>query len=313
MQNGSKSTQLESLWPRAVLHAVVARFGTPLYLYQASLIDNAAKAYLAAAGNQNLVAFALKANNNLTLLKRLARLGLGADVTSGGELFLAEKAGFKPEQRIFSGVGKLASEIIEALERGVRALHVESAAELELIEAIGRDLKRSVPVGFRLNPNVDPQTHPYISTGLHENKFGIPIEVGLPLIAHAHQSEWLSPVGIAAHIGSQIRTLSPYREAVDLLVSCAEELRSQGIPLSYIDVGGGWGINYGGIASAETVGQEIERWVEVVKGPVEAAGFDFIAEPGRSIIGPAGVLLTEVHVCQTTGGKTVCHCRRRHE
>lgn len=290
-------------WSPNLLHAIASRFGTPVYVYQAALIDNAANAYLAAAGENNLVAFALKANNNMTLLKRLARLGLGADVTSGGELFLAEQAGFKPEKRVFSGVGKLASEIIEALERGVRALHVESAAELELIEAIGRDRNRSVPVGFRLNPNVDPQTHPYISTGLHENKFGIPIETGIPLIAHAHRSEWLTPVGIAAHIGSQIRTLAPYQEAVDLLVSCAVELRSQGISLAYIDVGGGWGIDYGALASAETMQHEIERWVTVVKRPVEAAGFRFVAEPGRSIIGPAGALLTAVQFVKPQGEK----------
>ncbi|MDA0242453.1 MAG: diaminopimelate decarboxylase [Chloroflexi bacterium] len=279
------------------LGRLAAEYGTPLYVYSHAELSGRARTYLAGTAHAH---YAIKANANLHLLRLLASHGMGADVTSGGELYLALKAGFAPQQIIFSGVGKTAAEIRQALTADIQAIHVESPAELELVAHIAAEFGRPAPIGVRLNPNINAETHPYISTGMSEHKFGISMAEGLPLLRHAHTSPHLTPVGIAAHIGSQIRDLAPFREAAVLLADVAAELRTAGLPLRYIDVGGGLGIDY----HADGRGApSIEEWLAAVSAPVNEAGFELVVEPGRSIIGPAGLLLTQLIRTKTQGEK----------
>ena len=282
---------------------IATEIGTPTYVYSAELIRKHANSYLTADSNAKF-AYALKANQNIELLKLLCELGMGADVTSGGELFLALKAGFDPQKIIYSGVGKRDDEIRMALEAGISAIHVESSAELFVIEAIAAEMGICANVGFRLNPNVSADTHPYISTGLLENKFGIPLTEGVELIQYAAGSDSLHPTGIAFHIGSQIRDISSFVEAAHIITDLAIELRSAGIPLGYIDIGGGLGIDYAQGESIEGImSQAIKEWVTETSQPVKAAGFALKAEPGRSIVGGAGCLLTEVTFTKNNGEK----------
>lgn len=223
--------------------------------------------------------------------------GLGADVTSGGELFLALEVGIDPQKIIFSGVGKKDYEIAEALRAGIKALHVESEMELNVVAEIAETVGRKAAIGVRVNPNISAETHPYISTGLHSHKFGVPRDRAIAMLRHAKDNLWLQPVGLAAHIGSQITDLEPYAQSVKFLVELGRELREQGIELDYIDVGGGLGIDYQ--APAPTVAE----WVKTVAPFVSESGFELVLEPGRSIIGPAGALLTKVIYTKTQGEK----------
>lgn len=273
---------------------IAAAAGTPVYVYSADLIRQHANSYLT-ADPEATFAYALKANQNIELLKLLCGLGLGADVTSGGELFLALKAGFDPQKIIYSGVGKRDDEIRMALEAGISAIHIESAAELFVVEAIAAEIGCCAAVGLRLNPNVSADTHPYIATGLLENKFGIPLAEGVELLRHAAGSDSLRPTGVAFHIGSQITEVASFVEAAHIITDLAVELRSAGVPLGYIDIGGGLGIDYTqGETAKDALPQAIQKWVKRVGEPVKAAGFAFKAEPGRSIVGGAGCLLTQV-------------------
>ena len=230
---------------------------------------------------------------------------MGADVTSGGELFLALKAGFQPHQIIYSGVGKRNDELSMALDAKISAIHVESAAELQVIETLAADLNTVARVGFRLNPNVDADTHPYISTGLLENKFGIPLHEGVELIHYASRSPHLQPTGVAFHIGSQISEISPFVEAATIVTDVAVELRSAGIPLDYIDIGGGLAIDYHQTVATDQAenSRQIEEWVQRVGEPIRSNDFKLKGEPGRSIVGGAGCLLTQVTFTKRNGEK----------
>lgn len=274
--------------------------GTPVYVYsQADILDRASDIARAAVGYlpDALICYAVKANGNPTLLRLFQEQGLGADVTSGGELFLAKQAGILPEKIIYSGVGKKPDEIAEALSTGIRALHVESEMEMHVVAEIAEQLKRAAPIGVRVNPNIDAKTHPYISTGLHGHKFGVPEERAFAMLSEAAAHPWLRPVGLAAHIGSQITDLDPYAQAVGFLVNMAEKLRDDGIALEYIDVGGGLGIDYNASAPA------IDEWVHTVAPIVKAAGFNLVIEPGRSLVGRSGALLTRVIYTKDQGDK----------
>ena len=291
---------------------LAAAEGTPLYVYSQAAILAQAQAYLAAAAANTLVCYAVKANGNLTILRLLAKAGLGADVTSGGELFLALHAGFSPDKIIYSGVGKLRHEIEAALDANIRALHVESAMELELIAAIATERQQIVSVGVRVNPDIYVETHPYISTGAAQHKFGVSPETAVTLFHLAAQHPWLKPVGLAAHIGSQIKAIEPFQASADFLVTLADELASNGIRLDYVDVGGGLGVNYeigdrrleiekpnhqSPISQPQAANLQfptIADWVHAVATPVQAAGYELVMEPGRSIVAEAGVLLTQV-------------------
>ncbi len=286
---------------QVVLAEVVAAFGTPVYVYsEAELLARVGRYVTAVsqAPTPSLACYAVKANGNVHLLRLLGEAGLGADVTSGGELFLAQQAGIPASKTIFSGVGKTAAEIEMALRAGIRALHVESEMELTAVAAIAAQLQTKARIGIRVNPNISAETHPYISTGQHSHKFGVPWARAQAMFAEAAQHDWLEPVGIAAHIGSQIRDVEPFRQAAVFLTEVADELKAQGIPLRYVDVGGGLGVDYTG----EGV-PEIGAWITAVSEPIQAAGYELVLEPGRSIVAPAGALLTQVVYTKNQGEK----------
>jgi diaminopimelate decarboxylase len=283
------------------LSAVAEAVGTPVYVYSRADILGRARAFTATAGeiagDRALVCYAVKANGNPALLRLLGEAGLGADVTSGGELFLACHAGIDPRRIIFSGVGKKAAEIAEALAAGIRAIHVESEMELSAVAAEAERLGVVAPVGVRANPNVSAETHPYISTGLHSHKFGVPRDRATAMLRAAAAHPWLRPVGLAAHIGSQITDLAPFGEAVAFLVDLAREMRAEGIELEYIDAGGGLGIDY------QSDAPRAAEWVRMVGPLVAEAGYGLVLEPGRSIVGRAGALLTRVVYTKDQGAK----------
>lgn len=283
------------------LATVAAAVDTPVYVYSRAELLARAKTYAATAaevnGNNALVCYAVKANGNPAILRLLAEAGLGADVTSGGELFLARHAGIEPSRIIFSGVGKKSTEIAEALATGIRSIHVESEMELSAVAAEAERLGAVAPVGVRVNPNISAETHPYISTGLHGHKFGVPRERAVEMLRAAAAHPWLRPVGLAAHIGSQITDLDPFGQAVRFLVELADEMKRDGVALEYIDAGGGLGIDYEGPAPAATA------WMRTVGPLVSAAGYGLVVEPGRSIVGRAGVLLTRVVYTKAQGAK----------
>ncbi len=269
--------------------------GTPAYVYsQAELLRRAAAFQI----DNGLACYAVKANGNPALLHLLGQAGMGADVTSGGELFLALHAGISPGKIIYSGVGKLRSEIERALQVNIRALHVESAMELETIAEVAMQQQTIASIGVRVNPNIAVETHPYISTGQREHKFGVSPDTAVAILQFAQQHPWLQPVGLAAHIGSQITDLPPFVESAHFLVKMANELAESGIRLQYLDVGGGLGIDYG-----EGNVLPLAEWVTAVSQPILQAGYEVVMEPGRSIVGPTGVLLTHVVYTKPQGGK----------
>ncbi len=301
------------LWCENVAVAAVATaVGTPVYIYsQAELQARAAEFVASAPGS--LPCYAVKANNNPAILRLLASAGLGADVTSGGELFLALHAGISPDKIIFSGVGKRHDEIEMALENGIRALHVESAMELEAIAAIASERHTVANIGVRVNPDIHAETHPYMTTGEKWHKFGVAPETAVTLLHFAREHPYLHPVGLAAHIGSQITAVPPFVQSAHFLVHMADELASSGIRLEYVDVGGGLGIDY---SDWRFEGEDFHKqtpissfpspaifeWVTAVAGPILAAGYGVVMEPGRSIVGPAGCLLTRVTYTKSQGG-----------
>ncbi|MFN2142256.1 MAG: diaminopimelate decarboxylase [Candidatus Promineifilaceae bacterium] len=277
---------------------IAAKAGTPVYVYSKKELLDRARAYHTAAGEDALVCYAVKANSSPALLRLLRGEGLGADVTSGGELFLALHAGIPPQKIIYSGVGKRPDEIDMAISAGIGALHIESEQELDLIGRMAADLGRVARISIRVNPNISADTHPYDSTGRLEHKFGLPRETAVSLYKRAAADPWLEPVGVAAHIGSQISDIRPYRALAEYLVDLAGELSSAGVNLTYVDVGGGLAIDYN-----ESGVPPVARWVSAVAGPVERAGYRLVVEPGRSIVGPAGALVCAVLYTKEQGGK----------
>lgn len=283
------------------LARIAADVGTPVYIYsQAALVERAA-AYVQAARQtaaRSLVCYAVKANGNPALLRLLGEQGLGADLTSGGELFLAQTAGIPPDRLLFSGVGKSSAEIRQALQAGIRALHVESLPEMERIAGIAQSLQIIAPVAVRLNPDVTADTHPAIRTGGRRHKFGVHAAVARQMLLAAMAHPWLQPVGLAAHIGSQIRELAPFRQAAAALLRLAAELEAAGCRLQYLDVGGGLGLD-----SVDQAAPTTAAWAAAVGEPVAQAGYELVMEPGRSLVGDAGILLTQVEYVKEEGGK----------
>ena len=282
------------------LSDLAAEFGTPLYIYsEADLLEraNAIHQTATALNAKALTCFAVKANGNIAILQRLRDAGLGADVTSGGELFLALHAGISPEKIIFSGVGKTVDELEMALNAGIRAIHVESDQEYLRLSQIAMRMKKVANVGVRVNPNIYGETHEKMSTGKKEDKFGVSPKLAIGILQHAHKHPSMNPVAVAAHIGSNIRDLSALRQVSEFLVGLGMELRSAGIPLDYIDCGGGFAIGYGQPTP------DPRTWVEAVAGPVQSAGFNLVLEPGRAVVGPSAVLLAEVQYVKAAGEK----------
>lgn len=271
------------------LSEIADDFGTPCYVYSRRLIERNFKEYQAAFDErEHLICYAVKANSNLSILKTLKALGAGFDIVSDGELERVKSVEKSCADIVYSGVGKTEYEIENAIKSGVGCVNLESQDELKMILAIAKRIGFVVPVSVRVNPNVNPNTHPYISTGLKENKFGVPMEDAIELYKIASDSGWLMPIGIACHIGSQLNDSSPVIEAVGEVVRLAEELKRIGIPLKDIDVGGGLGIKYD-----DENPPSISKWVSDIKSCVPSS-YRIKIEPGRSIVGPAGVLLTRI-------------------
>jgi diaminopimelate decarboxylase len=284
----------------AALADVAARVGTPAYVYSAQTILDNYRAYDEAFGDiPHLVCYAVKANSSMALLALLARAGAGFDIVSGGELFRVLQAGGDASKVVFSGVGKTADEVDYALAQGIHAFNCESEGELALIDAIAA--RRGTHVGFaiRVNPDVDAATHPYISTGLSQHKFGIDIADAAAVYARARQFRNLSAEGVSCHIGSQILDPKPIFEAVDKVLALAAELRAQGHPIRRLDLGGGLGVAYGEGEQAPAIVDFVRR----LDARLRDSGLRIEVEPGRSIVGPAGVLLTRVLYRKRNGSK----------
>ncbi|HEX8988473.1 MAG TPA: diaminopimelate decarboxylase [Rhodocyclaceae bacterium] len=269
---------------------VAARFGTPCYVYSLRQLREAFGAYRdALAGRDATICYAVKANSNLAVLNAFARLGAGFDIVSGGELARVIAAGGDPGKIVFSGVGKAAEEIRAALEAGIYCFNVESAAELDRINAVAGQLGVTAPIAFRVNPDVDPKTHPYISTGLKTSKFGVSYAEALPLYRRARKLPNLEIRGIACHIGSQLLDPAPAAEAAAKLLALVDALAAEEIVLQHIDIGGGAGITYRD-EQAPAVADYLAPTLKVLEGRTER----LLLEPGRSMVGNAGVLLTRV-------------------
>jgi diaminopimelate decarboxylase len=272
------------------LDDIARRFGTPCYVYSRAALESALRAFAQPlAGREHLVCYAMKANSNLAVLGVLARLGAGFDIVSGGELARVRAAGGDPRKVVFSGVGKSEAEIRAALAAGILCFNVESEAELVRIERIAGQTSARAPISLRVNPDVDPKTHPYISTGLKENKFGIAYDEALPLYRKAAVSRSLQVVGIDFHIGSQLTDTAPFVAALDRVLELVDALAKRGIALHHLDLGGGLGIRYRDEQPpppAEYLGALLAR----LAGRTERV----LIEPGRALVGNAGLLLTRV-------------------
>ena len=281
------------------LRRIVAAAGTPCYVYSRQQIESNWHAYDQAFGQRrHRVHYAVKANDNLSIIRVLNNLGSGFDIVSGGELERVLAAGASGADVVFSGVGKTRSELMRAVRAGVSCINIESSEELDRVAEVATVLEFPVKLALRVNPDVDPQTHPYISTGLKENKFGVPIEQAPALYARIAAHPWLSAAGIASHIGSQLTSIEPVIDAVRQVVNLAESLRAEGIALEHIDVGGGLGIRY-----RDEIPPPIAALVSAVCDLVPAR-YAVMMEPGRSLVGAAGILLTTVEYLKQTPAKT---------
>ena len=272
------------------LDEIARAHGTPTYVYSRAALETTYKAYdQALAGREHLVCYAVKANSNLAILNLLARLGAGFDIVSGGELTRVLAAGGDPRKVVFSGVGKSAEEMRAALEAGIHCFNVESESELHHLNRVAGEAGKVAPVSLRVNPNVDAKTHPYISTGLKDNKFGIAHDEVLRIYRLAAGMANLKVVGIDCHIGSQLTETTPFAEAVDKVLLLVDALAADGIDLQHIDMGGGVGIRY----SDETP-PAVDDYAQTLLSKLEGRPQKLIIEPGRSLVGNAGLLLTRV-------------------
>lgn len=272
------------------LAEIAARFGTPTYVYSKAALEAAFGAWQQAlAGRRALVCYAVKANSNLGILSVFARLGAGFDIVSGGELARVLAAGGRADKVVFSGVGKTRAEMRQALEAGIRCFNVESAAELEHLNAVAGELGKQAQIALRVNPDVDPKTHPYISTGLKGNKFGVAFADALALYRRAAALPNLRISGVACHIGSQLLDPAPMAEAAQKLRDLVDRLAAEGIVLAHIDLGGGLGIRYRD-ETPPAVADYLAPLLAVFEGRSEELCF----EPGRSLVGNAGLLLTRI-------------------
>lgn len=288
------------------LQALAQQHGTPLYVYSSASIADALAAYRRGlAGQTHLLCFAVKANSNLAVLKQLADWGVGFDIVSRGELERVLIATQGDARRVvFSGVGKTAQDMQRALEVGVACFNVESEAELELLAQVAQKTGHVAPVSLRINPHVDPKTHPYISTGLKSNKFGIAHDRALAVYQRASQLPGLRVVGIDCHIGSQITQFEPFIEALDRLLDLVDALAQAGIPINHVDIGGGLGIQYAD-ETPPAADDLLRRVIERLHARGHGAKALWL-EPGRSLVGNAGVLLTQVQYVKPGETKNFC-------
>lgn len=285
------------------LEVLADRHGTPLYVYSTAMIRARVSAFVRAFRSiPHTLCYSVKANSTLAILRLLAGEGVGFDVVSGGELQRVLRASLKSASKVvFSGVGKTAAEMELALRSGILLFNIESASELNLLAATATRLKKLAAVAVRVNPDVSAKTHPYISTGLHQHKFGVPIPEARKLYAQAAKQPYLKVAGVSVHIGSQITDVGSFQEALDRVAALVHALREQGHDIRYIDAGGGLGISYEGAqASFE---KQIASYARAVLGPLRGLKLHLLLEPGRSIVGSAGVLLTHVLYRKTNNHK----------
>ncbi len=279
--------------------SVAERVGTPFYLYSSNTLVNHYQAFdNAFAGVPHIICFALKSNPNGAILRLLGREGAGADIVSGGELFRALRAGIDPKKVVYAGVGKRRDEIEYALKVDILMFNVESGEELLAIERAAKDMRAMARIALRVNPNIDPKTHAYISTGLKENKFGIPIEHALEYYQMAKSLSHVEVTGIHQHIGSQITEIQPFVDALEKLVGFVSELRSAGLDIQFINIGGGLGITY----KNETPPHPKEL-AKAIRPLLKEAGCTLVLEPGRAIVGNAGILVTSALYHKDSGEK----------
>ncbi|MBN8451490.1 diaminopimelate decarboxylase [Accumulibacter sp.] len=282
---------------QGILHAeevsladIADRFGTPCWVYSRRALEAALDEFQSELGGIDaLVCYAIKANSNLAVLDVLARRGAGFDIVSGGELKRVLAAGADPRRIVFSGVGKSAGEMELALQAGILCFNVESAAELDRLDSVAGALGKVAPISLRVNPDVDARTHPYVSTGLKENKFGVAYEDALPLYRHASRRRNLRVGGIDCHIGSQLLDSAPFVEALDKILLLVDRLAAEGIALEHIDLGGGLGIRY-----RDEVPPTVKDYLQPMLARLRQRQLRVLLEPGRRLVGNAGVLLTRV-------------------
>ena len=269
---------------------VAERYGTPCYVYSRAAITETYRAFDAAFGARaHLICYAVKANSTLGVLNVLARLGSGFDIVSGGELARVMAAGGDPRKVVFSGVGKTAEEMQQALMAGILCFNVESEGELARLDAVAARTGRTAAVSLRVNPDVDPRTHPYIATGLKENKFGIPHEDAPALYRRARDLRHIRIAGIGCHIGSQLTEVAPFVAALDKVLELVDRLQAEGIAFAHIDIGGGLGIRY-----RDELPPPVADYARALTARLDSRPLQLLLEPGRALVGQAGVLLTRV-------------------
>ena len=283
----------------AEVSAIAETYGTPVYIYSRATIERHWHAFNdALEQHPHLICYAVKANSTIAVLNILARLGSGFDIVSAGELERVLKAGGDPSKVVFSGVGKCEDEMRRALEVGIRCFNVESEAELGLLDNIARGMGTRASISLRVNPDVDPNTHPYISTGLRDNKFGIEFETALDVYRRAKTLPGIKVVGIGFHIGSQLTALTPFVDALERILALTNTLMSEDIELQYIDLGGGLGIRYQS-ETPPTPGDFASKILAVLK----ASRYEILLEPGRAIMGNAGILVTRIQYLKHAAAK----------
>jgi diaminopimelate decarboxylase len=281
------------------VRTVAQRIGTPFYLYSSNTLENHFRAFDSAfAGVPHLICFALKSNSNSAVLRLLRREGAGADIVSGGELFRALRAGIDPHKIVYAGVGKRRDEIEYALKVGVLMFNVESGEELLALDQAAMEMHAVARIALRVNPNIDPKTHAYISTGLKENKFGIPIEQALEFYQTAKGLKNVEVVGVHQHIGSQITEVQPFVDALEKLVGFVKELKAAGIDIQYVNIGGGLGITY-----KDETPPLPKDVAQAVRPLLKSCGCTIVMEPGRAIVGNAGILVTSALFHKDSGEK----------
>jgi diaminopimelate decarboxylase len=272
------------------LSQIAANFGTPCYVYSRAALEAAFRRFDSGfSGRDHLICYAVKANPNLAILNLFARLGAGFDIVSGGELARVLAAGGDPSKVVFSGVGKTAIEMRVALEAGIFCFNVESAAELERLNTVAGELDKRAPISLRVNPNIDAKTHPYISTGLKNNKFGVAYEEALALYQRAANLPNIEIHGVDCHIGSQLTELSPFLDALDRVLALVDQMEGIGIRLRHLDIGGGIGIRY-----ADETPPDFGDYSRAILDKIDGRNFKLVMEPGRALVGNAGLLLTTV-------------------
>ncbi|MBI2337356.1 MAG: diaminopimelate decarboxylase [Deltaproteobacteria bacterium] len=282
------------------LSKIANEVGTPTYVYSYRTIERHYQVFSEAfAGLTHQICFSMKSNSNLALLRAFAKWGSGVDIVSGGELFRALKAGVDPKKIVFSGVGKTSAEMVAALEAGILMFNVESEAELLALDQVAQSLKKKAPVSLRINPNVDPKTHPYVSTGLKKSKFGIQFDQALPVYKHCLSLKGIKVVGIDCHIGSQLTETEPFVAALQRLLDLYHQLTKMGFKIKYLDLGGGLGIRY-----QEENPPLPHEYARALKKELQGLPVTLIFEPGRVLLGNAGVLLTQMLYQKNRDDKT---------